>query len=456
MPRCRPRGQHQPASAVPDVLAPGLACVFCGINPGRVSAAAAAHFANPRNDFWRLLHDAGFTPRLFEPQEQFELLELGYGVTNAAYRTTPGSGDLRRGDFDARRVRGADRARSRRARSRSSARRPTAASSASAPSSGRRCASIGRAGLFVLPSTSPANAAVPYDERVALVPRAARLARAASSARPCARSSLDADDRVLLVRFRRPVGDETGGGRRAAASSPARPHEQALRRELREEIGLEELELGPFLYEHVGEFSWARRALPPAQLDLSRPCRRARAARHDRPRRRRASPRCAGGRSTSSRRPREQFAPADLVERRAYAARVTAVLVTVHLARRRHLVRRLDRARLRRRAGDPDARRRAARAGDARARPPLAAARLRRAARRSADRRRARRARLASTRAAFQIVLWVKVALFCCAARRLVPAQLRARPAPAGRDPRGARAAHAAARSSSSAGSATR
>jgi len=51
-------------SAVPDVLAPDLAVVFCGINPGRVSAAAAAHFANPRNDFWRLLHDAGFTPRV--------------------------------------------------------------------------------------------------------------------------------------------------------------------------------------------------------------------------------------------------------------------------------------------------------------------------------------------------------------------------------------------------------
>src|SRR6187455_1166196 len=88
------------ASAVPDVLAPGLTVVFCGINPGRVSAAAGAHFANPRNDFWRLLHDAGFTSRLFEPEEQFALLELGIGVTNAAYRTTPGSGDLRRGDFD--------------------------------------------------------------------------------------------------------------------------------------------------------------------------------------------------------------------------------------------------------------------------------------------------------------------------------------------------------------------
>src|SRR5678816_3537590 len=87
-------------SDVPDVLAPGLTVVFCGINPGRVSAAAGAHFANPRNDFWRLLHDAGFTPRLYEPHEQFELLELGLGVTNAAYRTTKGSGDLRRGDFE--------------------------------------------------------------------------------------------------------------------------------------------------------------------------------------------------------------------------------------------------------------------------------------------------------------------------------------------------------------------
>ena len=55
-------------SAVPDVLAPGLRVVFCGINPGRVSAAAGAPFANPRNDFWRLLHAAGFTPRLLEPQ----------------------------------------------------------------------------------------------------------------------------------------------------------------------------------------------------------------------------------------------------------------------------------------------------------------------------------------------------------------------------------------------------
>src|SRR5215216_48950 len=86
-------------SAVPDILAPGLRVVFCGINPGRVSAAAGAHFANPRNDFWRLLHHTGLTPRLLEPSEQFELLKYGVGVTNAASRTTPGSSDLRAADF---------------------------------------------------------------------------------------------------------------------------------------------------------------------------------------------------------------------------------------------------------------------------------------------------------------------------------------------------------------------
>src|SRR5947199_3275668 len=94
------RAENQTAKgAVPDVLAPGLDVVFCGINPGRVSAAAAAHFANPRNDFWRLLHDAGFTPTLLAPTEQYDALRHGIGITNAAYRTTPGSGDLRAGDF---------------------------------------------------------------------------------------------------------------------------------------------------------------------------------------------------------------------------------------------------------------------------------------------------------------------------------------------------------------------
>jgi G:T/U-mismatch repair DNA glycosylase/8-oxo-dGTP pyrophosphatase MutT (NUDIX family) len=240
-------------SSVPDVLAPGLACVFCGINPGRVSAAAAAHFANPRNDFWRLLHDAGFTPRLFEPSEQFSLLELGYGVTNAAYRTTPGSGDLRRGDFD----RAAFEARIRAIEPRAVAfvGKEAYRGLYERPELGPQVRVIGRSGLYVLPSTSPANAAVPYEERLRWF-RELRSWIEPVERRAVRALVLDLDERVLLIEFKRPVGDETWWGSPGGGIEPGESHEDALRRELREEIGLHEFELGPLLYEHEGRFAW--------------------------------------------------------------------------------------------------------------------------------------------------------------------------------------------------------
>jgi double-stranded uracil-DNA glycosylase len=149
------------------VLAPGLHAVFCGINPGRVSAAAGAHFANPRNDFWRLLHDAGFTSELLAPADQHELPAHGYGLTNAAFRTTAGSGDLRRGDFDGsveRLTRIADELRPRAIAfvGKEAYRGPFG----ERPELGLQPRRLGETALFVLPSTSPANAAVPYAERL--------------------------------------------------------------------------------------------------------------------------------------------------------------------------------------------------------------------------------------------------------------------------------------------------
>jgi len=254
-----PRSEPEPtATDVPDVLAPRLACVFCGINPGRVSAAAAAHFANPRNDFWRLLHAAGFTPRLYDPSEQLKLLGLGYGITNAAYRTTPGSGDLRRRDFDRHRL---ERI--------ALELRPRAVAFVGKEAYrglfGERCElgaqlrTIDDVGLFVLPSTSPANAAVRYAERLegfrALREWLEPIDRAAVRA-----LVLDRDDRVLLVQFRDPVGQTwwaaPGGGIDEGESL-----EEALRRELAEEAGLLELELGPELWTREHVFAWMGRIL---------------------------------------------------------------------------------------------------------------------------------------------------------------------------------------------------
>jgi TDG/mug DNA glycosylase family protein len=154
-------------TAVPDVLSPGLKAVFCGINPGRASAAAGAAFANPRNDFWRLLHAAGFTPRLLAPEEQTKLLDFGYGLTNAARRTTRGSSELRAADFAGAADRLAVIAEDL---------RPLAIAFVGKaayegtyrkrPELGLQEQRVGDTLLYVLPSTSPANAAVPWEERL--------------------------------------------------------------------------------------------------------------------------------------------------------------------------------------------------------------------------------------------------------------------------------------------------
>jgi TDG/mug DNA glycosylase family protein len=242
-----PRSNPKPPSALPDVLAPGLRVVFCGINPGRWSASVGAHFANPRNDFWRLLRDAQFTPRLYAPEEQHELPALGLGLTNAAYRTTRGSGELRRGDFAGSSERLARLAAELRpewiAFVGKEAYRGVFGER---PELGVQERRLGDTRLFVLPSTSPANAAVPYHERLRWFEELA----ARSSGKPL-RDAVrvlvrDQAGRLLLVRFEFP--DKTVWALPGGGVEPAESDKEAIARELREEAGITEFELGPCIW----------------------------------------------------------------------------------------------------------------------------------------------------------------------------------------------------------------
>jgi TDG/mug DNA glycosylase family protein len=81
-------------TTLPDLLAPALSVVFCGINPGLYTAAIGHHFGRPGNRFWPTLHKAGFTPRQLHPSEQRELLTYGCGITNLVDRATTAADEL--------------------------------------------------------------------------------------------------------------------------------------------------------------------------------------------------------------------------------------------------------------------------------------------------------------------------------------------------------------------------
>ncbi|MBO0774893.1 MAG: G/U mismatch-specific DNA glycosylase [Actinobacteria bacterium] len=145
---------------MPDIVAPGLRVLFCGINPGLYSAATGHHFARPGNRFWPALHLSGFTARRFRPAEQELLLRSGLGITNIAPRATARAADLSQQEL---RAGGSALA------AKVAALRPAwlavvgvsafrAAFSRPAASVGPDAETIGAARVWILPSTSGLNA----------------------------------------------------------------------------------------------------------------------------------------------------------------------------------------------------------------------------------------------------------------------------------------------------------
>lgn len=84
---------------LPDVIAPNLRVLFCGINPGLYTAAVGHHFARPGNRFWPALYKSGFTDRLVSPFEERALLNSRIGISNVVRHATATAAELTRDDF---------------------------------------------------------------------------------------------------------------------------------------------------------------------------------------------------------------------------------------------------------------------------------------------------------------------------------------------------------------------
>jgi TDG/mug DNA glycosylase family protein len=184
VPRTRPAAPDRAAllaaagRRVPDLIAPGLRVLFCGINPGLYSAATRHHFARPGNRFWPALHRSGFTDRLVAPWEERELLARGLGITNLVARATASAAELAPAEFIAGRRRLAPKVERFRPEwvailgigaYRTGFHRPDARL-------GRQPERLGAAGLWVLPNPSGLNA---HHQLGDLVAAFAALRRAA-------------------------------------------------------------------------------------------------------------------------------------------------------------------------------------------------------------------------------------------------------------------------------------
>lgn len=82
-----------------DIIDYNLNILFVGYNPSLRSAELGHHFAGRGNNFWRLLHRSDLTEKLFNYEEDKELLDLDYGITNIVDRPTKAADEITKEEY---------------------------------------------------------------------------------------------------------------------------------------------------------------------------------------------------------------------------------------------------------------------------------------------------------------------------------------------------------------------
>ena len=151
-----------PLEPVPDLVGPGLRLLFVGINPSIMSAETGYHFAHPVNRFYPALRAAGILPEdvLTPAQAAPALVERGVGITNLVARASVRADELDDEELRSGRDRVEQFVRTHRPRVVAVA-GITAYRTAFGDRRarlGRQAATIGDAGLWVVPNPSGLNA----------------------------------------------------------------------------------------------------------------------------------------------------------------------------------------------------------------------------------------------------------------------------------------------------------
>jgi TDG/mug DNA glycosylase family protein len=86
---------------LPDYLQNRLELVFIGINPGTYSAQTGHYYATPRNRFWHAFNGAKLLGEgvVVGPSDDSRMNDMGIGFTDIVKRSTNNAGGLRTADF---------------------------------------------------------------------------------------------------------------------------------------------------------------------------------------------------------------------------------------------------------------------------------------------------------------------------------------------------------------------
>lgn len=83
-----PHGVTTPPTPLRDIIAKDLSVLFVGTSPGSRSSSAQHYFAGSSNAFWKILFESGLTDRRLTAQQDAEMLEYKYGLTDVVKKPT--------------------------------------------------------------------------------------------------------------------------------------------------------------------------------------------------------------------------------------------------------------------------------------------------------------------------------------------------------------------------------